>query len=242
MIELFKEVSGRADLCTSSALSSQVVNAAYFLNQGAEFLSRNYPIRNVWGWHMEDLDATEYYLDIANVVAITEVWAGNYADGRWELEKLPPNKYRSDYGDLPSDTDQGKPDKYAIISNRLQPALSSLTASTYTSQFTDLIEDVDFSSPLSTVRLIIMPPADTTYSIAVKGMYLPGALTEDSDENYWSVTYPHALVQAAILHLEMAYRNEAGVNTAEKAINKLMFGPLSSDVHEEIADVDQMEG
>ena len=77
--------------------------------------------------------------------------------------------------------------------------------------------------------------------VEVKGLFYSAELTNDTDQNYWSVMHPLLLIMAAMMQTEIVNRNTQGVNDWRSAITEQMT-QLGFDLVEElIAEVTQIE-
>jgi hypothetical protein len=54
--------------------------------------------------------------------------------------------------------------------------------------------------------------------------FVAAALTSNTDENYWSINFPYALVLATARALERGYRNTQGAMDYTNAINEILAG------------------
>jgi hypothetical protein len=76
----------------------------------------------------------------------------------------------------------------------------------------------------------------------VKGLFYSHKLTNENDENYWSVTNPLLLIMSAMRQIEIVNRNTQGVNDWTNSIAAEMT-QLGMDLVEEIiAEVSEMGG
>jgi hypothetical protein len=67
--------------------------------------------------------------------------------------------------------------------------------------------------------IIVIPPADTDYTVMAGGNFLPVTLSGDTDTNFWSDEYPGLLVMAALRSLAMLDGNSAMVRHWEYEIH-----------------------
>ena len=165
------------------------------------------------------------------------MWISN-ADGRTQLEKLSLEEFRGLYSDPPNEITQGDTLYWVPISLRTYPDDSHVIIDNlYGSELTDLAtQDYEY------MGVIIAPPPDKASLLEVFGLFRSPTLSNDSDENYWSVMHPDILILAALYHLEVSYRNSEG---AKDWMNSLMLelqGVEKDWVEEDIAEVTQMTG
>lgn len=223
--ELFKKASGRYDLCTEAALAG-VVNCDVYIRAGQMFLDERYDIEATLGWHLVDLAVgTKTFL--VRDLRIPE--KGTCRDSNGELtdsfEYKPFDEMLALYPDLPEEIDSGTPTYWTWFPSRLAPNLRALTAETYTTQFTQGVDFVDFSNPDRDKLIWVAPTPDEVCTIGIYGRFFSKLLTADADQNFWTLRHPDVLVLSALMKLEaLNYRNAAGAAAAEQAIERALFG------------------
>jgi hypothetical protein len=99
----------------------------------------------------------------------------------------------------------GTPTYYTSLITNPHPDLSVANLPSLGS--TDLIFGVD---RFKYDGILIMPPADGTYTISVYGAFY-SVLENNIDVSYYSEVYPELLIMASNLCLEAFYRNTQGV-------------------------------
>jgi len=87
-----------------------------------------------------------------------------------------------------------------------------------------------------------MPPTDEAIILEVHGLWYCKHMTENTDNNYWSVNHPDALVAAACYVLEVMNRNTEGMKDWTRAITKLTTGIEMDMVEEESYNVTAIRG
>ena len=213
--EKFAELSGRHDLVVDFAGEDYDDNGAnFYLQNGQRMLDRKFTDRKGMAWYKEDISAGAYSLDFRYCKFIEEVWAKASGEGRYRLEKKSLAWMRNTYGDAYADQDQGMPVYFAEKVLNLGPDQVALTAATYETEFTGDAEELmlaDTDHVLYT-GILFMPPADTTYTISVKGKFDSPSLVDGADTltTYWTERHPDALVLAGMWSLEGFGRNTAG--------------------------------
>lgn len=77
--------------------------------------------------------------------------------------------------------------------------------------------------------IIFSPPADQAYAVNIQGLWFATLLSDDADENYWTLLYEDILVFATLYKLEVSYRNTEGSRDWLNAINDALLG-LDRDI------------
>ena len=90
--------------------------------------------------------------------------------------------------------------------------------------------------------LIVLPPVAAATTIRVVGHFMTVTLASDEDENFWSLHYPHLLINSALWRLEVSYRNTEGAKDWLSAIQAEIVLVDMDIVANEVANVNQMEG
>ena len=227
--ELFEEVTGRHDL----VISTNNVNAVWLINQGIRWLEKTYPLKNTSSTYKVDLAADTWYIRLNHCQTITSVWVTDSDKDRTKLEVRSKSYMLSNYGEEFGELDTGKPIDYCPTVNRA--ALSTQT-STYDSYASDLTSMKDYNG------LIVLPPADETYSLLIEGEFFSEDLVDDDDENFWTENCPMATALAASLMLDFVYRGKEGASAGKSNIYDLIEGDLKNVVWEEAATADQGKG
>ena len=90
--------------------------------------------------------------------------------------------------------------------------------------------------------IIVASPADTDYVIEVSGLFKNVELSNDSDENFWTIEEYDLLIRAALYKLEGVSRGTENAKNWLSAI-KADAKEINFDiVEEESSDINQMEG
>ena len=87
-----------------------------------------------------------------------------------------------------------------------------------------------------------MPPVDQDYDLEILGKFLQPVLETDLQDNFWTLTYPEILIQAAIYRNELTYR---GKESTSKLLNSIIFdvSEIEKDgIEETMEGVDQIKG
>lgn len=119
------------------------------------------------------------------------------------------------------------------------------------------VKEMQFASPLGITSgtsdktfgknydrpgILWAPPSDAAYTVEILGLFFEKELSSDTDENYWSVVYPNALINTALMKIEEHHRNRAGVADYLSAVQSALRGPQNDLIAEEIAGSNQMDG
>lgn len=242
LISLFAELSGRDDLVDESGQTK----LKFLFNAGLRYLDVRYKPPKGEAWYRKDIVAGDYKLAVPSCRSILEVWASN-ADGRKLLEKVADGDLKTDYASFPADIDRGEPSYYAPIVIGLAPSQQDLNETpgdpnVYTTQFSYDPYEIMFGSHYGYSGILLMPPADETYSIAVKGNFFSKQFSAGTDTNYWATIYPEVVVYAAAYALEIFYRNLEGARTQEQFIKNTLDGMEMDKIEEEINTIGRMIG
>lgn len=227
--------SGRYDLVNPSTFADNGMN--FHIEAGQKYLDKLVEVPESYAQIFESLASGEYSLTFQHHCrSIETVFVNNDTD-RYQLTKVSLNALKNYYSQTIATIGQDAPCVYALANLR---ALET-TAKTSLGTFANLTwseSDTNYGYR----GIIIMPPADENYVVEVSGKFLQKILTNDTDENYWTIEYPHLLIMAALRSIEVFNRNTAGVEDWSRAI-MTETNMLDLDVAEEdSAGVNQFEG
>ena len=168
--------------------------------------------------------------------AVQEVWGVHKLNGRHKLEKVRYRDLRAEYADLDS-VSNGKPLYYAPGLLRATPhTFDPSTLADYSAYIDTVSSDFQYRS------VTFMPPCDEEYLIEVHGLFHSPELSDTNTQNWWSVNYSEAVLNAALYHFEISFRNTEGANDYLKAVT-LVTNEISNDKYEEdAAEISVMEG
>ncbi len=203
----FVSLSGRYDLVSSVIFPNNLDNvsnnwtdrgANFFIQAGQRFLDREMDFHKMSGELTFSLATTATSLNLSgNVRAIREVVVQDSVDDeQFNLIKKDVRWLRWKFGGDAStlgSTDVGEPKYYAPGLLRTAVSPNATTAVTTEVQR----------------QLVIMPPADRTYTILAK-VDLEGNLEADTDITFFSHQFPEILVLAAMYQMEIFNRNTQG--------------------------------
>ena len=229
----FREVSGRFDLVNTDFTDN---GADFYINEGRKFLDRLDETQKSWGIAYKFIDVDGYAAHVQSCRAIQEVWAAS-TTARWQLEKKTLQDLITGYmTTLPSGLDSGTPLYYSPAITRYIP--ENLTAEDFEA-FVGYV-DVSSGNAYGWNSIIVMPPTDEKILIEVKGLFYSHELTEETDENYWTVSNPMLLIMSAMRQIEIVNRNTQGVNDWTSSI-AVEVKQLGMDLVEElISEVSQI--
>lgn len=239
----FVELSGRYDLVNANWTDN---GADFFINAGQMHLDRASDVQKATAKNPQSIAAGTVIVKTIGLRSVKEVWAGTSVNGLILLGKETLANLREYYGEQLSSIDQGTPEYYATCSFRPYP--DAVTALTLTGYYD--IDDLVLADTHYTYRgILLVPPPDKTYYISIIGTFYSPTLsatlsgsTWTQTKSYWSEVHPDILIQAALLKLEVFYRNTEGVKDWKFALDMDIQGLDKDVVDEEISGVNEMEG
>ena len=249
----FATLSGRHDLVADFSgddfdNASSGIGADFFLDAGQKMLDRKASLRKLYGWYKKDLTSGEYKLKIQQACVIKEVWAMPADSSRYQIEKKDYNWIRKTYGDTYTDLTVSSPIVYCPLVMNLSPEQAALTSSNYTDDFTYDAEEILFADQDDTTTdhynhhgILLMPPADETYTVSILARFRSIKLTADV-KTVWTEVHPEILVLAGLYSLESFYRNTEGMKDYMSAIVDHLNDLDKDVVEEEAQDLDSMWG
>ncbi len=240
LITTFQKESGRLDITTDST-----PNVYHYLNAGIRWLDSHFPTPKTAAWYKKDIAAGDYKLKFQYCRAVREVWLTDSADGDVPLERKSLGWMMEEYKDILTDIDQAQPSYWCTIPIGLSPEQQALTSSNYTNEFTYRSFPITFSDEAAHYGyqgIWFMAPADETYTISVLADFFTIELSGSVTANYWTTVYPEAVKLAALMMVEMGYRNYSGQTALEQGIRSIVFGVQADQVTEEMSGDAVMEG
>jgi hypothetical protein len=232
--EKFREVSGRFDLVNDDFTDN---GADFYINEGRKFLDRLDETQKSWAVAYRFMEIDGFAVHFQDCRAIKEVWAAT-TSARWQLEKKDlPDLIAGYMTTLPSGMTSGTPLYYSPAITRFIP--ENLSAEDFES-FLGYV-DVSAGNAYGFNSILIMAPTDEKLSIEVKGLFYSHPLTEETDENYWTVSNPMLLIMSTMRQIEVINRNTQGVNDWSNSI-AIEAKQLGMDMVEEmISEVSQIK-
>lgn len=230
----FVKSSGRYDLVTDAASDDYSDNGAdYFINAGIQMLGRLVALPATKARLFYAVTAGDYSLTWQhNCRVINEVWINN-DETRYQLQKVTLDEFKTIYPGIASDTTTDAPLHYAIAELRALETTDKDSLGTF----------IDVTDTNYDYRGIIFgPPADTDYVIEISGMFKNVELSDDADENYWTLQESDLVVRAAMYKLEAYSRGTENAKNWLSAIKEDVFELQKDVAQEESYGIDQMEG
>lgn len=145
-----------------------------YINQGLTLLVEAYPWLVSEAEYQGALALGGYVHNVPNLRKAEEVWVDDGEDA-FPLHHRTQRVIEKWYGTPLAVADQGIPADWADLVAGSHPTLETTTGQ----------------------DLLLMPPADTAYTLHVRGLFRPAALVNNTDSNRVTVNYPDALIHAA---------------------------------------------
>lgn len=228
--------SGRYDLVNADGSDNGMDK---FIRAATRWLDRKTEVFRQIGRVYRTLSAGAFYTQFRYARTITKVGIHTtskfkgYLD-RYELDALKSLE-DTGYDDPFGSVTAGTPTKYAPVFLRAVD-----TDSWDYSGYEDWINTIDMYIDYN--GIIVAPKADQEYLLEVWGKFFSNELTNNSDNNYWSVLEPSILVMAVLRQLEIFHRNRQGALDWETAIMNELSGMELDFVEDSITDITQLEG
>ena len=251
--DMLIEATGREDLITAAGADA---GANKFINMGIRFLADRQPGRKGYNSRVRDLNVGTTRFSVFDAQAINRVWMSD-SDGMWELLQLSYNDFRNEYPELMKDVDttqtppiestaagSGTPNHWCIAASGPAP-VDNWDDSTTWADNDDITYDYYDITPgdhYNTTIILFAPIPDQAYTIRVYGNFYPATLTQDGDQNYWTMMHPELVVQAAAYQMEVFFRNTAGQRDWLFAINQALIGLHRSETREEMGTITKIKG
>lgn len=201
--------SGRYDL---------VVNTTTYADNGMDFhilagqkwLNRKSGLPRAFVHLSSTLSSGSYYQELAN--KFKELQSVTVDDGAtsWALTYKTLPELEALYDADPT----AAPTYYAYASYRTLETASSLTIA----NFVDLTWPDDTDDKYDFSGIIVVPAADTDYTLTAGGDFLPLEMSADADENFWSEECPNILVLAALRSIALLDSNKPKADALEEII------------------------
>jgi len=228
----FRELSGRFEFCDDDGTDH---GANFYITSGQKHLDRLSDIHKSRAIYYKGLAIGSWYVQLSNCRSIKEVWCAS-TTARWRLEKANfKDLINSYFYQRIALSDAGTPTYYCPITTRTNMPLSSPME-----DFSDYLDIVESSDSYNT--LIYGPANSEIVILEVHGNFYNTELSDDEDENFWTINYPDILIMSALRKLEVFNRNSQGVNDWDRAIASELMTLNYDLVDEQSAEADQMEG
>jgi hypothetical protein len=232
----FVQLSGRYDLVVDAV--AYVDNGAnFYINEGQKLLDKLCKLPETKANIYMPLAIGEYGIEFQHSCrAIKKVFV-NTTEARTELTKVTLNELKNYYSGTVASIDNGAPTVYAIANLRALETTDRDSLGVFLN-LTHAEDDTKYDYR----GIIVAPPVDEAYVVEISGLFNQFKLTDDTDENYWSLEDPALLLKAAMYHLESLSR---GTENAKNWISAIRAEAKEHDmdsVEELISDIDAMEG
>jgi hypothetical protein len=227
----FVKDSGRYDLITAAGADN---GADKYIKAGMQWLDRRAKFLKQQGKIYRTLAAGEYLVKLETCRVVSDVWVGTEDAGLSRLRRVDVRELRELYVKPFGNITQGEPLMYTQTSLREAEALTPVEGLTGFRTVDDEWHDY--------VALILLPPPDEEYHVEIHGEFFSLPLSDDADENFWTLHAPNVLVKAGLRELEAFYRNYSGVNDWTNSILQDLFEIEKDFVASEYGYIDKMEG
>jgi len=230
------QLSGRYDLIISTA--AYVDNGMdFFINAAMRMLDRLVEIPNNTAKLYYPLAVDEYAITFQHSCrAVLSVWI-NDTEKRTPLEKVDLNDLKESYNDLASDATNGTPAYYALAELRALETTAQDSLGVFINKtFDESDTKYDYRG------IILVPPADGDYVVEISGLFKSEVLSNDADENYWTVQEEDLLLRAVLYKIEAFSR---GTENAKNWLSAILDDVrlISFDIAEEESNgINQLEG
>lgn len=224
----FVELSGRSDLVEDTT-DYVDAGADFFIKAASRFLDRrgNTGGEEASGFYAVNIDA--FFLELTECRVVEEVWADD-GSVRNQLIDSPEYEILNSFPGLLTNAKSGFPAKYSVGFYRIKEG--NPTADFLVGAQTDVTK---FNG-------IIFPPTDRVLTMEVKGKFYSETLTDNGDENYWSIYHEMLLVWASLYQLEISYRNTEGAKDWLASIDNTLIGIEFDLVDQEGINIKQLKG
>lgn len=211
----------------------------WHINNAQKFLDREFKYKKDKAWVYKKVTQGESLVTLARARNIIEVWVAQAGGTRTRLATRTAGELRADYSSVPlSAITQARPTVYACPITGLAPAQYAETESSLsTAGMTDL-DYLIFGNYYASDAIVIMPPADGTYTVEILANCFSKTLTADADVSFWSINEPSLLVDATCLHMEnQLHRNAQGYSDKLGPLDKALTQLFHDLVEEEASGV-----
>ena len=230
-----RELSGRSDLVNDDFSDN---GADFYIYEGQKHLDRMDETKKSWASCFRFIEIGGFAVQFPYCRAVKEVWAMS-TSARWQLKKKNLQDLITGYlTGLPIERNQGCPLYYSPGITRYIP--EDVTAEDFES-FVGWV-DVPAGSASEYNTVLINVPTEEKIALEIKGLFYTAQMSNDTDENHWSVNHPMLLIMATQRMMEVTNRNTQGVNDWDNAIGSHIRGLGMDLVEELISETSQMEG
>lgn len=230
--------SGRYDIVVDTAAWADN-GANFFIDAGCRLLDRLHTVKKSYSKYYASVAVDAYYAIFERCRSVQSVWMSN-ADGRFELGKLKLEDLLKNYLNEPiANIDTGEPQYFAPAVLRTNPEQADKII---IDDIGGTAEEVAATEHYTYNGILFWPPADEAFRLEVKGLFLSHKLSDDTDENHWSVNEPHLLIMASQYYIEVFNRNTSGARDWLSAIELDLSGIDKDLIEEETAVLRRLGG
>ena len=208
--------SGRYDLVADAANGDWTDNGANaFINDAQRWLDRQFGYPKEDRWFYCVVNAGETVVSFQHARIIKQVWVAYANEARIRMTKKPVSWLKRRYPQPDVSTiEKSLPVYWALPTIDLHPSQKDDTGTSLGVVDTDYLV---YGHTDATRGIIILPPPDKGYTLAVLGAWHSAPLRSDDDRSVWTYE-PHLLVMAARRMMEIGLRNTQGRKDFEEAI------------------------
>lgn len=242
-----RTVSGRHDLVNSDYTDNGM---DFYIQAGSRLLDLTVEQENQWATYRKQLASGDYKTTFSQCRAIHRVWLYSSSTNRIPLVEKSLEWILNNYTKEFDSVDTGTPKYYAPFVTRLQPDQQDNWASEAdfladgSADFDEDYNDIIFGTTnyLTNKGILLMPRADSAFTVRVFGKFWSNTLSAETDKNIWSENFPEALVYATMQCLEKDYRNTRGIQDWQAAMESITRNIEFDMLEQNWANVSRMEG
>lgn len=231
----FRDLSGRFDLVNDDFSDN---GADFFINEASKWLDKTAETTKTWASYKEIITAGTWNVQFPSCRAIKEVWLAT-DEGRWQLEKRRlQDILEGYYYATPAEIDTGTSLYYApTVTRHIPEDITAVTLATF-EPYVEVLTPTGYTYN----AILLSVPVDRDTLVDVKGLFHSVALSDDDDENYWSVVHPLLLIQAAMRISHIVTGNRPLLDITDRGLDGDLNRLEKDLVEQMIAEIDQMEG
>ena len=201
--------SGRYDLVNSTTFADNGMD--YYIQSAQRWLNKKSAFPRAFAHLSSTLTSADYAHELANKFkSLQSVTVDDGADPAWALTF----KSLAELEALYLAAEETVPTYYTYASYRTLDTASAETIASFVALEWPADDDdkFDFSG------IIVVPAADTDYTLIAAGEFLPLELSDDTDTNYWTEEYPELLIMATRRQIAVADRDSEEIIFWDQAI------------------------
>lgn len=225
----FVKASRRYDLVVD-AINFVDAGANRYINNGIRILDRKIDHPKQFRSEFFQLAVGDNSIIPEYLMHLRDLYVSD-ADGRVNIinNRMSLNGFLKEYSKAIADQDSGTPVDWALHNEGLAPSQIGDNSATFTAASYLGFENIHFQDAAigpdwNFNTILLGPKADAVYTVEVQGKYYSRRLTDDSNQNFWTVQHPELVVQAAIWILERNNRNAAGARAIMAGIEEELDG------------------